>query len=148
MEFCANITVTYATETEMSDSTTPTCHDSSPDYVPSSHTASPDPLPFQSPDVDVPMLMPAPQVHPISPRTTANVLHGFNLDDPVRLRGITESLIQTIRHRDRLHHQEQDKYAITIAELHKKLAEFQKEAWKHIPPGYEENNCFPLLTVD
>ena len=39
-------------------------------------------------------------------------------------------------------------YASTIADLHQKLAEFQKEAWKHMPPGYEENNCFPLLTIN
>ena len=70
-----------------------------------------------------------------------------NINDPVRLRNLTEQLIQTIRQRDRTHHQEQDEYAETIADLHQKLERFQKEAWKEIPPGYEKNECFPGLTI-
>ena len=70
------------------------------------------------------MLMPAPRIDPISLTTTANIIQGFDLNDLVRLRGIAESLIQTIKQRDRLHHQEQDEYASTIADLHQKLERF------------------------
>ena len=40
-----------------------------------------------------------------------------------------------------------EEYAETIADLHQRLERFQKEAWKEIPPGYEENECFPGLTI-
>ena len=143
----------------MPDTTTPVASYLSPDYVPSSRANSPDPLPFRSSDADVPMasyrspsasaavLMPVPNVDPISPTSAANIVQGFDINDPVRLRTLTEQLIQTIRQRDRIHHQEQEEYAETIADLHQRLERFQKEAWKEIPPGYEENECFPGLTI-
>ena len=40
-----------------------------------------------------------------------------------------------------------EEYAETIADLHQRLEQFQKEAWKEIPPGYEENECFLNLTI-
>ena len=158
-EFPANITVTYTTKTNMPDTIVPAAGHLSPDYVPSSRTNSPDPLPFRSPDADVPMapyrspsasatiLMPVLNVDPVSPTSAANIIQGFNIDDPIRLRHLTEQLIQTIRQRNRIHHQEQEEYAETIADLHQRLERFQKEAWKEIPPGYKENECFPNLTI-
>ena len=146
----------------MPDAIVPAAGYLSPDYVPSSRTNSPDPLPFRSPDANVPMasgrspsalaavLMPIPNIapaNPISPTSAANIIQGFDIHDPVRLCNLTEQLIQTIRQRDRIHHQEQDEYAETIADLHQRLERFQKEAWKEIPPGYEENKCFPGLTI-
>ena len=131
----------------------------SPDYVPSSCANSPDPLPFRSPDANIPMApyrspstsvavpMPVPSVDPVSPTSATNIIQGFDINDPVRLRNLTKQLIQTIRQRDRIHHQEQDEYAETIADLHQRLERFQKEAWKEIPLGYEENKCFPGLTI-
>ena len=139
-EFPADITLTYATETNMPDAVVPAASYLSPDYVPSSRDNSPNPLPFRSPDADVPMapyrspsasaaiLMPVPNVDPISPMSAANIVQGFDINDPVRLRTLAEQLIQTIRQRDRIHHQEQDKYAETIADLHQRLERFQKEA--------------------
>ena len=91
--------------------------------------------------------MPVPHVDPILLNSTANIIQGFDINDPVRLWGITESLIQSIRQRDRIHKQEQDEFADTITDLHERLERFQKEAWKEIPPGYEENKCFPNLTI-
>ena len=163
-EFPASITLTYTTETNMPDAVVPPAGYLSPDYVPSLRTNSPDPLPFRSLDADVPMapyhspsasaavLMPIPNLNtphanPISPTSAANLVQGFDIGDPVRLCSLTESLIQTIRQRDRIHHQEQEEYAETIADLHQRLERFQKEAWKEIPPGYEENECFPNLTI-
>ena len=158
-EFPANITVTYVIETSMANSTTLVTCNPSPNYIPSLCTNSPDPLPFYSPDADIPMplyrspstsapvLMPVPNVDPISSNSTANIIQGFDINDPVRLRGIAKSLIQAIRQQDRIYHQEQDEYAETIADLHQRLERFQKEAWKEIPPGYEENECFPYLTI-
>ena len=158
-EFPADITVTYAIETDMPDSTTLVACNPSPDYVPSSCTNSPDPLLFRSPDTDVPMapyrspsasapiLMPVPQVDPILPNSTANIIQGFDINDLVRLHGIAESLIHSIWQQDRIHKQEQNEFANTIADLHQRLERFQKEAWKEIPPGYEENECFPNLTI-
>ena len=158
-EFPANITVTYATETNMPDTIVPAASYLSSDYVPSLRANSPDLLPFCSPDVDVPMapnrspsasaavLMPVPSVDPISPTSAANIIQGFDIHDPVQLCNLTEQLIQTIHQRDRIHHQEQEEYAKTIADLHQRLERFQKEAWKEIPPGYEENECFPGLTI-
>ena len=136
----------------------------SPDYVPSLRANSPDPLPFRSPDADVPMapyrspsasaavLMPildlsAPNNNPISPRLAANLIQGFNIDDPVKLCQLAKSLIQTIKQRDRVHHQDVEEYAETVADLHQRLERFQKEGWKEIPPGYKENECFPGLTI-
>ena len=49
--------------------------------------------------------------------------------------------------RDRIHHQEQDDFTMIIADLHKKVAKLQNKAWKQIPPGYKENECFPFLTI-
>ena len=92
--------------------------------------------------------MPVPQTDPISPRTVANLVQGFDINDPTRLRGLVDSLIQTIRQRDRIHHQEQDEYAATMADLHQKLAESHWEAFRDTPPGYEDNNRFPLLTIN
>ena len=148
----------------MPNAIVPTAGYLSPDYVPSSHANSPNPLPFRSPDVDVPMVpyrspstsaavhMPvpnlnAPNTDPISPTSAANLIQGFNIDNPARLRQLTKSLIQTIKQRDRVHHQDVEEYAETIADLHQRLERFQKEAWKEIPLGYEENECFPNLTV-
>ena len=143
----------------MANSTALVTRNASPNYVPSSRSNSPNPLPFRSPDTDVPMapycspsasvpvLMPVPNVDPISPTSTANIIQGFDINDPVRLRSIAESLIQAIRQQDRIHKQEQDEYADMIADLHQRLERFQKEAWKEIPPGYEENECFPFLTI-
>ena len=158
-EFPADITVTYATETNMADSTALVTRNASPDYVPSSRSNSPNPLPFRSPDTDVsmapyhspsasvPILMPVPNIDPISLTSTANIIQGFDINNPVRLRGIAESLIQAIWQRDRIHKQEQDEYVDMIADLHQRLERFQKEVWKEIPPGYEENECFPFLTI-
>ena len=112
-EFPADITVTYATKTNMPDTIIPATGHLSPNYVPSSRTNSPDPLPFCSPDANVPMapyrspsasaavLMPipnltVPNIDPISPTSAGNVMQGFDIMDPVRLRSLTESLIQTI----------------------------------------------------
>ena len=148
----------------MPDTIVPAVGHLSPDYVPSSCTNSPDPLLFRSPDTDVPMapycspststavLMPIPNLavpntNPISPTSAANIVQGFDINDPVRLCNLTESLIQTIQQQDRIHHQEQEEYAETIADLHQRLEQFQKEAWKEIPPGYKENKCFPGLTI-
>ena len=158
-EFPADITVIYATETNMPNTIVPAAGYLSPNYVPSSRTNSSDPLPFRSSDADVPMapyrspsastavLMPVPSVDPVSPTSAANIIQGFDIDDLARLHHLTEQLIQTIRQRDRIHHQEQEEYAETIADLHQRLERFQKEAWKEIPPGYEENKCFPGLTI-
>ena len=103
--------------------------------------------PYRSPSASVPMLLPIPNIDPTSPTTTANIIQGFDINDPVKLHGIAESLIQTIRQQDRIHYQEQDEYASTLADLHQKLERFQKEAWKEIPPRYKENKCFPFLTI-
>ena len=90
-EFPANITLTFATETNMPDAIVPAAGYLSPDYVPSSRANSPDPLPFRSPDADVPMapyrspsasaavLMPLPDLNPphtdpISPNSAANLI--------------------------------------------------------------------------
>ena len=86
-------------------------------------------------------------VDPISPNSTANIIHGLDINDPVRLHGIAKSLIQSIQQQDRIHKQEQDEFADTIADPHERLERFQKEAWKEIPPRYEENECFPNLTI-
>ena len=140
-EFPADITVTYATETNMPNTIIPAAGHLSPDYVPSSRTNSPDPLPFRSPDAAVPMapyhspsasaavLMPIPDlsiphVNPVSPTSAANLIQGFDINNPVRLRGLTESLIRTIRQRDTIHHQEQEEYTETIANLHQRLERF------------------------
>ena len=148
----------------MPDTIVPAAGYLSPDYVPSSRANSPDPLPFRSPDADVPMapyrspsasaavLMPIPNLNiprtdPISPTSAANLIQGFDIGDPVRLRQLTASLVETIKQRDRIHHQDVEEYAETIADLHQRLERFQKEAWKEIPPGYEENECFPGLTI-
>ena len=110
----------------------------SPDYVPSSRDNSPDPLPFRSPDADIPMapyrspsasaavLMPipnlsAPSADPVSPTSAANIIQGFDINDLVRLCSLAKQLIQTIRQRDQIHHQEQEEYAETIADLHQRL---------------------------
>ena len=148
----------------MPDAIVPAAGYLSPDYVPSSRDNSPDPLPFRSPDADVPMalyqsptitaatLMPipdlgVPRTDPISPISAANLIQGFDIGDPVRLRQLTASLVETIKQWDRIHHKDVEEYAETIADLHQRLEWFQKEAWKEIPPGYEENECFPGLTI-
>ena len=101
----------------------------------------------RSPSTSAAVLMPVPNIDPILPTSAANIIQGFDINDPVRLCNLSEQLIQTIRQRDRIHHQEQEEYAETIADLHQRLERFQKEAWKEIPPGYEENKCFPGLTI-
>ena len=148
----------------MPDTIVPAAGHLSPDYVPSSRGNSPNPLPFRSPDADIPMapyrspststtvLMPipdlnVPHIDPISPTSAANLIQGFDIGDPVRLRQLTASLVETIKQRDRVHHRDVEEYAETIADLHQRLERFQKEAWKEIPPGYEENECFPGLTI-
>ena len=102
---------------------------------------------YRSPSASAPILMPIPNVDPISPNSAANIIQGFDINNLVRLCSIAESLIHAIRQQDRIHHQEQDEFAETIADLHQRLECFQKEAWKEIPPGYEENECFPYLTI-
>ena len=109
----------------MPDAVIPAAGYLSPDYVPSSRANSPDPLPFRSPDADVLMapyrspsasaavLMPipdlnTPRIDPILPTSAANIVQGFDINDPVRLCTLTEQLIQMIHQRDRIHHQEQD----------------------------------------
>ena len=91
--------------------------------------------------------MPILHIDPVSPTSAANIIQGFNINDPIRLCSLAESLIHTIKQRDRIYHQEQDEYAETITDLHQRLERFQKEAWKEIPLGYEENECFPGLTI-
>ena len=124
----------------MPDAIVPAAGYLSSDYVPSSRTNSPDPLPFRSPHADVPMapycspsafatvLMPVPNVDPVLLTSAANIIQEFDINDLVRLRTLTEQLIQTIHQHDRIHHQEQEEYAETIADLHQRLERFQKEA--------------------